>query len=727
MMSKMTARISLWAIACLGILTFTSTQLAYSADPVDPITAKASDFIEESPPPTGLQRVDHLFAKAVSIANNILFHRLFKTQQEYVVYQNREIYVRDRGTEGPFILLQRGVAAPPELSDREIRFMAARGEVLPGQTIDGQPQFYRLGRVGNRLVEAVQVEFPTQFAGVTLRDGDKFVKTTHEGKSVFAKVSPMRGLLDNSQSLSPENVTELGLKELLVGGASPVQVETVGGIPVIVLWLGIGGVVTTLYMRFVNFWGFYHAIECVGGKFDNKNEPGEVNHFQALASALSGTVGLGNIAGVTIAMSMGGPGAFFWMMLSAFFGMTLKCVECTLGVKYRHVHPDGTVLGGPMRYLALGLKNKGLGALGSFLAVVFTILCIFGSFGGGNMLQVNQSGAAMLQMLQMEDLETRLKLDSKIREAAQREDDAALKTALEERQLVDKELTDLESTFKPLYGVVMAAMVAVVIIGGIKRIGKAAEIMIPGMCTIYMLACLYIILHHYDRVPEMIGLVVSEAFAPRAIEGGFIGVLVIGVQRAVFSNEAGAGSAPIAHSAAKTEEPIREGIVALLEPFIDTLVVCSMTAMAILLSGAWNNSEWIVDQGLKGAALTSRAFQSEVSWFPYVLAISVTLFAFSTIISWAYYGERCWETLFGRKLTPIYKLLAVIAVFVGSVVNLGSVLDFSDMMILGMAFPNILGLYILLSEVRNDLLNYWKKYKSGEFDTTHQTTSSEIA
>ena len=426
-------------------------------------------------------------------------------------------------------------------------------------------------------------------------------------------------------------------------------------------------------------------------------------------------------------MSTGGPGAFLWMMLSAFFGMTLKCVECSLGLKYRQVHPDGSVLGGPMRYLPLGLKSKGFGPLGTALGVLFTILCILGSFGGGNMLQVNQSGAAMLQMLQKDNLETRGKLNTEIVAAAKNEDDTALKSALDRRQLVDKELQDLEGTFKPLYGVVMAALVAVVIIGGIKRIGKAAEIMVPAMCLIYILACLYIILRHYAQVPEMIALVFSEAFAPRAVEGGILGVLVIGVQRAVFSNEAGAGSAPIAHSAAKTEEPMREGIVALLEPFIDTLIVCSMTALAMLMCGAWDNSEWIVDQGLSGAALTSRAFQSEVSWFPYVLAVSVTLFAFSTIISWAYYGERCWETLFGRQLTPIYKLLAVAAVFVGSVVNLGSVLTFSDMMILGMAFPNVLGLYFLLGDVRSDLMTYWQKYKAGEFNKPHETSSSEVA
>ena len=350
-----------------------------------------------------------------------------------------------------------------------------------------------------------------------------------------------------------------------------------------------------------------------------------------------------------------------------------------------------------------------------------------GSFGGGNMLQVNQSGAAMLQMLQQNDLEEKARLTKDASEAAARNDAEALKTTMAKLGEVDREIEDLRSRFNPIYGLIMAVMVAVVIIGGIKRIGKAAEIMVPGMCTIYILACLYIIVRHLGEVPAMIGLVFNEAFNPKAIQGGFLGVLVIGVQRACFSNEAGAGSAAIAHSAAKTEESIREGIVALLEPFIDTLVVCSMTALAMLMCGAWNNQDWIVTQGLKGAALTSRAFQSEVSWFPYVLAVAVTLFAYSTIISWAYYGERCWETLFGRKLTPLYKVLSVAAVFAGAVVNLGSVLDFSDMMILGMAFPNVLGLYFLMSEVRGDLVAYWQKYKSGGFTHAKGPSTSDVA
>jgi AGCS family alanine or glycine:cation symporter len=720
------SRLSWLAILVLGV---TGTVLFAQETPPKVAAAPTELLVADAPPKTLADKIDGVFAKAVSVVEVLLFHPLFQSKQDYIVYRNQIVYSRPRGTDSAFQKLGNGPGAR-ELSDREIRIFSARGELVRGQTIAGNPQPYSWGKLDGKDVEVIKVKVPSEPLNLgkavsQFTDGSKFVRTLREGREIFAKVGPMRGLLEQDTYLTATQVETLQKQGLIEGGE--IKTESTGGIPIVVLWLAVGGVVATVYLRFVNFWGFYHAIECVGGKYDNPSEPGEVNHFQALASALSGTVGLGNIAGVTLAMSLGGPGAFFWMMLSAFFGMTLKCVECTLGVKYRLVHPDGSVLGGPMRYLKFGLEKKGWGGLGKTLAVLFTVLCILGSFGGGNMLQVNQSGAVMLQMLQQDDLELKGQLSREAREAAQREDDDALKTATDKLQVVNRDLDNLRTTFYPLYGVVMAVMVAIVILGGIKRIGKAAEIMVPGMCAIYILACAYIVLRHFSEVPAMMGLVFSEAFNPKAIQGGFLGVLVIGVKRACFSNEAGAGSAPIAHSAAKTEEPIREGIVALLEPFIDTLVVCSMTALAMLMCGAWNNSEWIVDQGLEGAALTSRAFKSEVSWFPYVLAISVVLFAYSTIISWAYYGERCWETLFGRKFTPVYKILCVAAVIVGAVSNLTAVLTFSDMMILGMAFPNVLGLYFLLGEVRGDLMTYWQKYKSGEFSEVKGPSASDVA
>jgi AGCS family alanine or glycine:cation symporter len=271
--------------------------------------------------------------------------------------------------------------------------------------------------------------------------------------------------------------------------------------------------------------------------------------------------------------------------------------------------------------------------------------------------------------------------------------------------------------FKAIFGVLFAASVAVVIIGGIKRIAAAAEKVVPTMCGIYMVACIWIILRHAGEVPAMVGTIFSEAFSPQAFGGGMLGVLVVGVQRAAFSNEAGVGSAAIAHSAAKTEEPVREGIVALLGPFIDTIVVCSMTALVILITGAWDNSQWTGVEGLSGAALTSRAFGAEIEWFPYVLSFAVVMFAYSTIISWSYYGERCWERLFGVRSIIGYRVIYVGCVFIGAVVNLGAVLDFSDMMILSMAFPNVFGVLLLSPQVRRDLLDYWRRYKAGEFKT----------
>jgi len=500
--------------------------------------------------------------------------------------------------------------------------------------------------------------------------------------------------------------------------AQPFLLSTyVGGAPVVVLWLALGSVLFTLYFRGVNFWGFRHAIEVVRGKYDNPAEPGEVTHFQALSSALSATVGLGNIAGVTIAMTTGGPGAFFWMLACGFFGMTSKFAECTLGQKYRKVKEDGTILGGPMQYLQDGLKEIGLGPVGFVMSIMFAVMCILASFGGGNMFQANQSTSSMLSIVQQGDRAELAGINTEIKAAAEQEDFEKLATLQASKKTLEGDMAQFGAYFSAIFGAVLALSVGFVILGGIKRIAAAASKVVPSMCAIYLIACLYIILKNFTVVPEMVGLIFSEAFTPRAMGGGFIGVLIVGVQRAAFSNEAGVGSAAIAHSAAKTEEPVREGAVALLGPFIDTIVVCSMTALVILITGAWDNSAWLVDQGLQGVQITSEAFKQEIWWFPYVLAVAVVLFAYSTVISWSYYGERCWERLFGAKSTVIYKILYVSAVFVGAIVNLGAVLDFSDMMILSMAFPNVLGVLLLSPKVRRDLLDYWERYKAGKFKT----------
>jgi alanine or glycine:cation symporter, AGCS family len=444
--------------------------------------------------------------------------------------------------------------------------------------------------------------------------------------------------------------------------------------PVLVLWLVLGAIFFTVRMGFINFRGFGHAIQVVRGKYSNPADEGEVSHFQALTTALSATVGLGNIAGVAIAVSLGGPGATFWMIMAGLLGMSSKFAECTLGQQYREVRPDGRILGGPMQYLSKGLAEKGMGGFGKVLAVMFAILCIGGSFGGGNAFQVNQSLNAL------------------------------------------QENFPLLSEMPWLYGLSMAIMVGIVIIGGLKRIANVASKVVPVMGGIYIAGALVIILLNFELILPAFGLIFGQAFSPDAAYGGFIGVLVVGFQRAAFSNEAGIGSAPIAHSAARTPYPVREGIVALLEPFIDTVVVCTMTALVIVITGAYINPEYAaLREASAGAALTSRAFGEEITWFPYVLSVAVLLFAYSTMISWSYYGERCWAWLLGDKTSWMYRLLFLVFVFLGSIVTSTNVLDLSDLMILGMAFPNILGVVLLSGKVRSALKDYWEKYQRGEF------------
>ena len=458
-------------------------------------------------------------------------------------------------------------------------------------------------------------------------------------------------------------------------------------VPLVVAWLVIGATYFTIRMGFINFRGFKHAIDVVRGKYDNKDAEGEVSHFQALSSALSATVGLGNIAGVAIAVSLGGPGAIFWMIVAGFLGMSSKFTECTLGQKYRLTRPDGRVMGGAMYYLQNGLaelgERTGIGFLrtfGKILAVTFVILCIGGSFGGGNTFQVNQSLNAVQESIPW----------------------------LGEHRWV--------------FGLIMAALTGLVIIGGIKRIAQTAEKIVPTMCGVYMLACIVVLLNNAGKIPDAFGTIFDSAFNPGAAWGGFIGVLVQGFKRAAFSNEAGVGSAAIAHSAAKTKEPVREGIVALLEPFIDTIIVCTMTGLVIVITGhyAGGSSGEVAEPFAavnNGAGLTSTVFASEISWFPHILSAAVVLFAFSTMISWSYYGERCWAWLFGDGSSMVYRILFLIMVFLGSIITSTNVLDFGDLMILGMAFPNVLGLYFLSGGVKKDLDAYMKKLKNGDFDS----------
>lgn len=438
-------------------------------------------------------------------------------------------------------------------------------------------------------------------------------------------------------------------------------------IPIVVVWLVFGALFFTIKMNFINVRAFKHAIDLVRGKYDDPNDEGEVSHFQALATALSATVGLGNIAGVAVAITVGGPGATFWMIVAGLLGMSSKFVECTLGVKYRVVNENGEVSGGPMYYLKNGLAKYGYGNIGKVLAVLFAILCIGGSFGGGNMFQANQAYAQLSGQF------------------------------------------PILSGNGPMFGFLLAILVGTVIIGGIKSIARVTEKIVPFMAVLYVAAALVILVVNFSEIGNAFAMIFKGAFAPSAAFGGFIGVIIQGFRRAAFSNEAGVGSASIAHSATKTNEPVSEGIVSLLEPFIDTVVICTMTALVIIVTGMSGV------QGVEGAQLTSQAFESVISWFPYVLVIAIFLFAFSTMISWSYYGLKSWTYLFGssKKSELVYKLIFLIFIIVGSSVKLGAVLDFSDMMILAMAFPNILGLLILSGEVKIDLKEYLNKVKSG--------------
>ena len=458
---------------------------------------------------------------------------------------------------------------------------------------------------------------------------------------------------------------------LFVGYLFAVLFYKILGFPLIVLILLVGSITFTFYFRFINVRGFTHAIDIIKGKYDNPKDDGQISHFQALTSALSATIGLGNIAGVAVAVSLGGPGAVFWMILIAFFSMSAKFVSCTLGQLYRQVNPDGSIDGGPMYYLEKGLGELGMGTLGKVLGILYAIFIIGGAFGGGNMFQANQSYALV------------------------------------------GSLTGISSL---TYGIILAILVGAVIIGGIERIGQTTEKIVPTMVVLYVGASLFIILTNLDKLGGVLASIMSEAFSPNAIYGGLIGVLVTGIKRAVFSNEGGVGSASIAHSAAKTDEPVREGIVAMVGPFIDTIIVCFMTASVILITKD-TNPLYQVGGGINGVELTSAAFGSVISWFPIILSIVVFLFSYSTMISWYYYGNKGWKYLFGDTTIPVYQTLYLGCTVLGAIASLGNVMDFSDLMILSCAVPNIIGALFLLPKLRVHLNDYWTRYQAGKFQT----------
>ncbi|SIS84591.1 alanine or glycine:cation symporter, AGCS family [Roseivivax lentus] len=454
--------------------------------------------------------------------------------------------------------------------------------------------------------------------------------------------------------------------------------------PWIVGWLVIAATVFTFYFGFVQLRWSGHAIALVKGDYSDPNDAGEVSHFQALATALSGTVGLGNIAGVAVAIGIGGPGATFWMILAGLMGMASKFTECTLGVKYRNEYPDGTVSGGPMYYLTRGFAERGLPG-GGILAVLFSVFCIFGALGGGNMFQANQA---------------------------------------------HQQLAGVFGDYPGwITGVIFAAIVFAVIVGGLKSIARVTEKVVPFMGVLYVGTAIIIILMNADQIGWAFGQIFEGAFTGLGVAGGFVGALIQGFRRAAFSNEAGVGSAAIAHSAVRTKEPITEGFVSLLEPFIDTVVVCTMTALVIIITGQLisdpetglyvlteaGNAVQTID-GNTGVSLTSAAFSSEIDGFKYILALAVILFAFSTMLSWSYYGLKAWTFLFGegKSKEVVFKVIFCLFVIIGASANLGPVIDFSDAAIFAMAVVNVLGLYFLMPIVKRELANYSAKLKSGQ-------------
>lgn len=472
----------------------------------------------------------------------------------------------------------------------------------------------------------------------------------------------------------------------------------IDGYPVklVVLWLGLAGVIITLFFKFVNLRAFALAARTVRGKYSRADDEGEITHFQALSAAVSGTVGLGNIAGVAIGIMIGGPGVAFWLFLSGFLGMATKFAECTLGVKYREIDAAGNIHGGAMYYLKKGFAERGMAPVGKVLAGLFAFFCVFASFGGGNVFQINQSTSQLLL------------------------------------------ITGGETSFffgrQWIFGVVMAVITGLVIIGGIRGIARITEKLVPAMCIIYIISAFVVLVHNAEHVPAALQMILSEAFHPRAaVTGGILGAFIWGIRRATFSNEAGIGSAPIAHAAVRTRMPASEGVVALLEPFVDTIIVCTMTSLVLVTSMYFkgDSGDFLLNGQLYsigdsaptstsfGIGITSAAFQSVHEGFQYVLFLCVLLFAFSTLITWSYYGLQAWQYLFGRS-APValaYKIIFCLVIIAGSAASLDKAVDFSDASLFAMSVPNLIGVYFLFPVIRREFrrfLDFTRRVDSGK-------------
>ncbi|MFB7943012.1 alanine/glycine:cation symporter family protein [Streptomyces sp. NPDC056049] len=474
----------------------------------------------------------------------------------------------------------------------------------------------------------------------------------------------------------------------------------VGGteVPLIVAWLVVAGLVFTGWFGFVQLRKFRLAVDVVRGKYDEKGSAGEVNHFQALTAAVSGTVGLGNIAGVAVAVSIGGPGATFWMILCGLLGMATKFVEVTLGVKYREVHADGTVSGGPMHYLPKGLAErfgKNGKTLGKVLAVLASFMVLFFGLFGGNLFQVNQSYAQLVSVTGGED------------------------------GMMGSSAGAL------FFGLLIAALVGIVLLGGIRSIASVTSKLVPAMAGIYIAACLVVIAVNVTAVPAAVSTIIEGAFNPQGVAGGVLGALIIGFKRAAFSNEAGLGSAPIAHSAVKTKHPASEGLVALLEPFIDTVVICTMTALTIVIANPASYVE--VRNGgdsIGGVTITSDAFGTVLPWFPYILTIAVMLFAISTVLTWGYYGLKAWTHLFGRSRASelTYKVVYTVFAVAGSLLTLQTLIDMADAVLFMLAVINIIGLYLLAPVVKRELSTFlvFAKRRDAGLDTDEDSDQEPV-
>jgi AGCS family alanine or glycine:cation symporter len=447
-------------------------------------------------------------------------------------------------------------------------------------------------------------------------------------------------------------------------------------LPFLVIWLISGGIYMTFLTRFINIRAFKHSLDIVRGRYITKDDKGQISPFGALTTALSATVGLGNIAGVALAIAIGGPGATFWMIVAGFLGMSLKFTEVTLSLQHREFLKDGTIMGGAMEYLSKGFAQKGYVKLGKVLSLMFAVMLIGGAIGGGNIFQVSQAYSAISHEV------------------------------------------DFFANNPLVFGFILAGFTAIVIIGGVTRIASITQKLVPFMVVIYIGASLWILASFYTQIDDAIILILNEAFNTSAVYGGMVGAIMQGFQRAVFSSEAGLGSSPVAHAPVKTKYAVRQGFVALYEPFIDTVVICTMTALVIIITGVYapDGAYAGLIASKEGAALTSVAYGTVISWFPSVLSVSIALFAFSTMISWAYYGERAWVYLFGSKFSIVYKLMFLSLSVIATQVDTGIMVDFSFMLMLAMALPNIFGLFVLGGGVKEQLDDYLKKLKSGELD-----------